>query len=272
MHTATKEQIHSIPCQLTNKNLSVHLGRKLVNNTTVTAAAPSTLQKITRMQNRKQIPDRFALSNAASHRPRYNAESRAMTEGRQLMKEEFLDNELMSDVNPPNWTLEALKHPRLRRCAFDADHLKFEARLDGGLDGYCWKVHFGDKGPFVLKVVRKKSHSTPVYGPMSNANFYSFGITKHLDLLNILPYRENAKMPLHCSSSRPCYPRVSYPERRRFSSIRTRTREMQRGRICWPFPTKSAAMGRLVASLAIPYLLRSIGCPRCRAQGSATAG
>ncbi|RYP63239.1 hypothetical protein DL771_009364 [Monosporascus sp. 5C6A] len=42
--------------------------------------------------------------------------------------------------------------PRLRRCPFNLDSMVWEARVDGGVDGYVWKVRFGAQGPFVLKV------------------------------------------------------------------------------------------------------------------------
>lgn len=89
---------------------------------------------------------------------------------RALMNQEFLDHELMDDNTPSGCPLEALERPRLRRCAFDVSTLVFtgrinpvrtclEARRDGGLDGYNWKIRFGDSGPFVLKVVRLPSRS-----------------------------------------------------------------------------------------------------------------
>jgi hypothetical protein len=33
------------------------------------------------------------------------------------------------------------------------DDITWIARLGGGLDGFAWKVAFGNQGPFVLKVV-----------------------------------------------------------------------------------------------------------------------
>ena len=63
----------------------------------------------------------------------------------------FRDNALMT--GPPSCTAADFKKPRLRRCPFDPAELRFEARLGGGLDGYVWKVDFGDEGPFALKVV-----------------------------------------------------------------------------------------------------------------------
>lgn len=81
------------------------------------------------------------------------------------MSQEFLDENLMDYENKPECTLQALKRPRLRRCAFDTSTMVFVgpinrqprqgAEQDGGLDGYNWKVRFGnDTRLFVLKVVR----------------------------------------------------------------------------------------------------------------------
>jgi hypothetical protein len=64
----------------------------------------------------------------------------------------FRDDAVM--VGPPSCTAADFKAPRLRRCPFDPDTLRWEAGIDAGLDGCVWKVHFGDKGPFILKVVR----------------------------------------------------------------------------------------------------------------------
>ncbi|UKZ74505.1 hypothetical protein TrVFT333_002175 [Trichoderma virens FT-333] len=55
-------------------------------------------------------------------------------------------------IGAPSCTLDAFKIPRLRQCLFDLDSMTWEAQIDGGLDGYLWKVKFGDQGPFALKV------------------------------------------------------------------------------------------------------------------------
>ncbi|KAK5661241.1 hypothetical protein OQA88_11134 [Cercophora sp. LCS_1] len=55
-------------------------------------------------------------------------------------------------VGPPRTTAADFKMPRLRRCLFDLDGMVWEARMDGGMDGYVWKVRFGAQGPYVLKV------------------------------------------------------------------------------------------------------------------------
>lgn len=56
-------------------------------------------------------------------------------------------------IGPPGTTAAEFDMPRLRRCAFNLDSMVWEARVDGGMDGYVWKVRFGAQGPFALKVV-----------------------------------------------------------------------------------------------------------------------
>ena len=83
------------------------------------------------------------------------------------MERPFKDDSPMDD-SAPNCSLKDFKQPRLRKCVFDIETLRIVDRinpkstvpgwvstegLDGGLDGYNWKVYFGDEGPFVLKVV-----------------------------------------------------------------------------------------------------------------------
>ncbi|KAK1762574.1 hypothetical protein QBC33DRAFT_481372 [Phialemonium atrogriseum] len=64
----------------------------------------------------------------------------------------FLDNKWMD--GPPSCSEADFKTPRLRQCAFDIATInwKSSACIDGGLDGYLWKVWFGEDGPYVLKV------------------------------------------------------------------------------------------------------------------------
>ncbi|OAA63356.1 hypothetical protein SPI_03519 [Niveomyces insectorum RCEF 264] len=70
----------------------------------------------------------------------------------------FRDDALME--GPPSCTLRDLRRPRLRRCPFDPDTITWLSRLGGGLDGYCWKVNFGDQGPFVLKLFWDRARVT----------------------------------------------------------------------------------------------------------------
>ena len=70
-----------------------------------------------------------------------------------LLKDPFYDEKLM--IGPPACAEADFRQPLLRRCPFDWNTISWIARLDGGLDGFAWKVMFGDQGPFVLKVVRQ---------------------------------------------------------------------------------------------------------------------
>ncbi|KAH6988151.1 hypothetical protein BKA56DRAFT_479052 [Ilyonectria sp. MPI-CAGE-AT-0026] len=66
------------------------------------------------------------------------------------MKVPFLDTSPM--IGPASCTEQAFEEPLLRHCVLDPSTLVFEKRLGGGLDGFVWKVRFGNKGPFALKL------------------------------------------------------------------------------------------------------------------------
>ncbi|KAI8715365.1 hypothetical protein NCS52_01043900 [Fusarium sp. LHS14.1] len=66
------------------------------------------------------------------------------------MQVPFLDDKPMN--GPPSCTEQNFKLPRLRQCTFNFDTIVWEHKLGGGLDGYVWKVWFGEIGPFALKV------------------------------------------------------------------------------------------------------------------------
>ncbi|ATY62558.1 hypothetical protein CCM_08068 [Cordyceps militaris CM01] len=94
-----------------------------------------------------------------------------------------------SDPNSKNSNLRTrqispddFKIPRLRRCPFDINTMtiigpvhphkyrqvvhypsKNTPDIDGGFDGYNWKVCFGDRGPFVLKVFWDQEPPEPWY-------------------------------------------------------------------------------------------------------------
>ena len=74
-----------------------------------------------------------------------------------LLRQPFDDEQPM--VGPPPCSEKDFARPLLRRCPFDFSTISWIARLDGGFDGYAWKVGFGDQGPFVLKVVRRQDIS-----------------------------------------------------------------------------------------------------------------
>ncbi|KAJ9145196.1 hypothetical protein NKR19_g6157 [Coniochaeta hoffmannii] len=59
------------------------------------------------------------------------------------------------DENPPrSWKVADFREPRLRRCNLDLDSVDWEhANVVGaGMDGFVWRVYFGDKGPYALKL------------------------------------------------------------------------------------------------------------------------
>lgn len=45
-----------------------------------------------------------------------------------------------------------MRQPMLRKAVLDLKDIRWLEHLGGGMDGYCWKVAFGDQGPFVLKM------------------------------------------------------------------------------------------------------------------------
>ncbi|KAI0097666.1 hypothetical protein GGR51DRAFT_540268 [Nemania sp. FL0031] len=65
---------------------------------------------------------------------------------------DFRSNEPMQ--GPPNHRAEDFEQPRLRKCPFLLDTIKWKSatKLGDGYDGCAWKVEFGNEGTFVLKV------------------------------------------------------------------------------------------------------------------------
>ncbi|KLU91024.1 hypothetical protein MAPG_09549 [Magnaporthiopsis poae ATCC 64411] len=55
-------------------------------------------------------------------------------------------------IGPPNYAFDSLRRPRLRKSLFEIEDIRWLQHLGGGIDGYCWKVAFGDKGPYVVKM------------------------------------------------------------------------------------------------------------------------
>lgn len=106
-------------------------------------------------------------SKKSGRRPRPHPRIIARQRARALMRETFLDNNLMDGASPGRSLLH-FQRPHLRRCPYDLSsatfigrvnsnhkHFRSTAELDGGLDGYNWKIRFGKGGPaFVLKLVR----------------------------------------------------------------------------------------------------------------------
>ncbi|KAK5989676.1 hypothetical protein PT974_07931 [Cladobotryum mycophilum] len=66
----------------------------------------------------------------------------------------FLDDAEMQGA--PNLSIAAFETPKLRRCPFNLASVNWRSKstsaLGGGLDGFVWKVSFGDDGPYALKV------------------------------------------------------------------------------------------------------------------------
>lgn len=105
------------------------------------------------------------------------------------MKVPFCDDELM--MGPPDCSLAAFKKPLLRQCPFDLATISWKAHLGGGgVDGYVWRVKFGDGGPFALKVVSRPSlvkesactSSLDCVCLYSHSHAISFGTRSHLRL------------------------------------------------------------------------------------------
>ena len=76
------------------------------------------------------------------------------------MAKPFLDDSPM-DGSLPSCTLQSFQTPRLRRCPHDFGSVSFVGDIDskyrqlnGGIDGYNWKIRFEKGGPiFILKLV-----------------------------------------------------------------------------------------------------------------------
>ncbi|POR32212.1 Uncharacterized protein TPAR_07593 [Tolypocladium paradoxum] len=68
------------------------------------------------------------------------------------LKAPFLDESWMD--GQPCCSAASFLVPRLRQCTFKLATIKWKTvkKIDGGLDGYLWRVYFGKDGPYVLKV------------------------------------------------------------------------------------------------------------------------
>ncbi|KAB5536038.1 hypothetical protein GE09DRAFT_971703 [Coniochaeta sp. 2T2.1] len=94
----------------------------------------------------------MALSNttsASQRRPPYFGPSPKQL---QLQSRRFLDETLMD--GPAGCKLSDFARPRLRKCPFDIRSIAWKDAkvLGSGLDGWVWRVNFGDQGPFALKL------------------------------------------------------------------------------------------------------------------------
>ncbi|KAL8296302.1 hypothetical protein RB597_005648 [Gaeumannomyces tritici] len=62
----------------------------------------------------------------------------------------FHTDEPMS--GPARYSWADLRKPLLRKCPLELKDIRWLEHLGGGYDGYCWKVAFGNQGPFVVKL------------------------------------------------------------------------------------------------------------------------
>ncbi|KAK1764171.1 hypothetical protein QBC33DRAFT_548270 [Phialemonium atrogriseum] len=117
-------------------------------------------------------------------------------------------------IGPPGCTGRDLQTLRHRRFALDPATLVFKERIDGGLDGYVWKVYFGDAGPFALKVFwdaappefyhyyapQQECHNAAVLQKMAAAVasgpvlIYNAPETKEDALSNFYPYSDESRL------------------------------------------------------------------------------
>ena len=103
-------------------------------------------------------------------------------------------------VGPPRATAADFEMPRLRRSPFDLDDMVWEARVDGGMDGYVWKVRFaGAEGPRVIKVVSgpretKGKKLASFIDPRLRRS--SSGTPSLSTFPPTMPHSENVKIPL----------------------------------------------------------------------------
>ncbi len=66
----------------------------------------------------------------------------------------FRNDQEMTD-EPPDCSEADFKEPKLRKCLLDPQTISWQNAklLGGGVDGCVWRVFFGSRGPYVLKVV-----------------------------------------------------------------------------------------------------------------------
>ena len=67
-----------------------------------------------------------------------------------LVSRPFLSEKMMQ--GRPSCTIADFRAPRLRRCPYSPEALTFIDRIDGGLDGFVWKVAVGG-ALYALKIV-----------------------------------------------------------------------------------------------------------------------
>jgi len=60
-------------------------------------------------------------------------------------------------ISPPPVHWQSFKQPSLCRCPFAPDTIKWCAMVGYGSQGCVFKVQFGNKGPFAVKIVRRQT-------------------------------------------------------------------------------------------------------------------
>ena len=160
------------------------------------------------------MPKHKETSHHCSKKPSHpppNAKAIARERARALMSESFLDNNPMDDT-PPRCLLADFQRPHLRRCPYDLNSVTFTGRVnlnpprflgdnpvDGGLDGYNWKIRFEKGGPtYILKLVGRVQSSSSCQSLASLANsrlLSSSGMLKRPTPRTTSPLSASARMP-----------------------------------------------------------------------------
>lgn len=99
----------------------------------------------------------------------------------QALHVEFRSDELMQG-QPPSHTAEDFQKPRLRKCPFRLDTVRWKSatKLGDGYDGCVWKVEFGNEGTFALKVVSLPVLLFCLPFPRPTKLSFSFGMRSRL--------------------------------------------------------------------------------------------
>ncbi|ENH66585.1 hypothetical protein Focb16_v005862 [Fusarium oxysporum f. sp. cubense] len=101
--------------------------------------------------------------NAGGETPSYH---QRRTRTREIPSPEcFLDDEILH--GPPSYSKSDFSKPKLRKCRFDVADINWDisSPIDGGFDGYSWKVFFGRNGPYVLKMFWDVEHTEQYFAP-----------------------------------------------------------------------------------------------------------
>ena len=115
------------------------------------------------------------------------------------MSEPFLDDTILDSTKPPSCKATDFQRPLLRRSKFGIDSVIFAGhinpnpdsttprQLDGGLNGYNWKVQLEKGGPdFVLKLVGHLASSSCLMDGKSGIISDLFTVLGHSPLVSPL--------------------------------------------------------------------------------------